>query len=78
MGLDSRELTPAMVQRIVHAASETRSSKRAALVLSHVGGNAVSPSTVQRVTHQVGMELAELRDAGDASVLAQHPENPPE
>jgi hypothetical protein len=46
MGLDSRELTPAMVQRIVHAASETRSSKRAALVLKHVGGNEVSPSTV--------------------------------
>ena len=78
MGLDSRELTPAMVQRIVHAASETRSSKRAALVLAHVGGNEVSPSTVQRVTHQVGMELAELRDAGEAPVLAHAPENPPE
>jgi hypothetical protein len=78
MGLDSRELTPAMVQRIVHAASETRSSKRAALVLKYVGGNEVSPSTVQRVTHQVGIELAELRDAGEAPVLAQAPENPPE
>lgn len=77
MGLDSRELTPAMVQRIVHAASETRSSKRAVLVLKHVGGNEVSPSTVQRVTHQVGMELAELRDAGEAPVLAHAPENPP-
>jgi hypothetical protein len=77
MGLDSRELTPAMVQRIVHAASETRSSKRAALVLKHVGGNEVSPSTVQRVTHQVGMELAELRDAGAAPALAHAPENPP-
>ena len=78
MGLDSRELTPAMVQRIVHAASETRSSKRAALVLAYVGGNDVSPSTVQRVTHQVGMELANLRDAGEAPVMAQVPENPPE
>jgi hypothetical protein len=78
MGLDSRELTPAMVQRIVHAASETRSSKRAALVLAHVGGNEVSPSTIQRVTHQVGMELAELRDAGEAPVLAHAPEHPPE
>lgn len=78
MGLDSRELTPAMTQRIVHAAAETRSSKRASLVLKHVGGNEVSPSTVQRVTHQVGMELAELRDAGEAPALAQAPENPPE
>ena len=78
MGLDSRELTPAMVQRIVHAAAETRSSQRASLVLKHVGGNEVSPSTVQRVTHQVGMELAELRDEGDAPELVQAPENPPE
>jgi hypothetical protein len=78
MGLDSRELTPAMIQRIVHAASETRSSKRAVLVLKHVGGNEVSPSTVQRVTHQVGMELAELRDASEAPELVRVPENPPE
>jgi hypothetical protein len=78
MGLDSRELTPAMVERIVHAAAETRSSKRAALVLKHVGGNEVSPSTVQRVTHQVGSELAELRDAGDGPALAIAAESPPE
>jgi len=78
MGLDSRELTPAMTQRIVHAAAETRSSRRASLVLKHVGGNEVSPSTVQRVAHQVGMELAELRDEGDASQLVQAPENAPE
>jgi hypothetical protein len=78
LGLDSRELTPALVQRIVHAASETRSSKRAALVLKHVGGNVVSPSTIQRVTHQVGLELAELRDEGEAPGLVQVPESPPE
>jgi hypothetical protein len=67
-----------MVQRIVHAASETRSSKRAALVLKHVGGNVISPSTIQRVTYQVGTELAELRDAGEAPGLVEAPENPPE
>ncbi len=78
MGLDSRELTPAMTQRIVYASAETRSSQRASLVLKHVGGNEVSASTVQRVTHQVGMELAELRDEGDAPELVQAPENPPE
>jgi hypothetical protein len=48
------------------------------LVLKHVGGNEVSPSTIQRVTHQVGMELAELRDAGEAPALAHAPESPPE
>jgi hypothetical protein len=78
MGLDSRELTPAMTQRIVHAAAETRSSRRASLVLKHVGGNEVSPSSVQRVAHQVGLELAELRDEGDAPGLVQAPENAPE
>jgi len=78
MGLDSRELTPAMTQRIVYASAETRSSQRASLVLKHVGGNEVSPSTVQRVTHQVGMELAALRDEGDTPGLVQAPENPPE
>jgi hypothetical protein len=77
MGLDGRALTPAMVQRIVHASSETRSSKRATLVLKHVGGNEVSPSTVQRVTQQVGMELAELRDAGESPGLVHAPEQPP-
>jgi hypothetical protein len=78
MGLDSRALTPMLVQRIVHAASETRSSQRAVLVFKHIGGNEVSPSTVQRVTHQVGMELAEQRDAEEATGLVQAPENPPE
>jgi hypothetical protein len=78
MGLDSRELTPAMTQRIVYASAETRSSQRASLVLKHVGGNEVSASTVQRVTHQVGMELAALRDGGDTPGLVQVPENPPE
>jgi hypothetical protein len=78
MGLDSRELTPAMTQRIVYASAETRSSQRASLVLKHVGDNEVSPSTVQRVTHQVGTELAALRDGGDAPGLVQAPENPPE
>jgi len=78
LGLDSRELTPALAQRIVHAAAETRSSQRASLVLKHVGGNEVSPSTVQRVTHQVGLELAELRDEGEAPELVQAPGNAPE
>ena len=56
----------------------TRFEPNASLVLKHVGGNEVSASTVQRVTHQVGMELAELRDEGDAPELVQAPENPPE
>jgi len=67
-----------LTQRIVHAAAETRSAKRAALVLRQIGGNDVSPSTIQRVAHRVGMELAELRDAGEAPELVHAPEDAPE
>jgi hypothetical protein len=81
LGLDSREWTPLLVQRMVYAAAETRSFARAALVLRQVGGNAVSPKTIQRITHVVGNELAERRDAAedeDVESLARPPEAPPE
>ena len=58
--LTRREWTPLLMQRIVYAAAETRSFARAAVVLRQVGGNAVSPKTIQRITHVVGNELAEL------------------
>jgi hypothetical protein len=63
LGLDARALTPALTQRIIYAASESRSFARAALVLQQVGGNEVSAKTIERVTLTVGKELAELRDA---------------
>ena len=63
LGLDARELTPALAQRIVYAASESRSFSRATIVLKQVGGNEVSAKTIERVTLTVGKELAELRDA---------------
>ena len=63
MGLDAKEWTPLLVQRIVYAAAETRSFARAAVVLRQVGGNAVSPKTIQRITHRIGDELAQRRDA---------------
>jgi len=63
LGLDARELTPALAQRIVYAASESRSFSRAAIVLKQVGGNEVSAKTIERVTLTVGKELANLRDA---------------
>ena len=69
------------MQRIVYAAAETRSFARAAVVLRQVGGNAVSPKTIQRITHRIGDELAQRRDAeGNEAVesLACPPEAPPE
>lgn len=79
MGLDARELTPALTQRMVYAASESRSFSRAAIVLKQVGGNEVSAKTIERVTSRVGRELAELRDAGSESPpLGSVAEAPPQ
>ena len=80
LGFDPRELTPCLVQRIVFAAAETRSFKRAKLVLEKVGDAVVSTNTIERVVGDVGSELAERRDADPktAEALAQRPESPPE
>lgn len=80
MGFDARELTPGLVQRIMFAAAETRSFKRAKLVLEKVGDAVVSTNTIERVVGDVGSELAERRDADPktAEALAQRPEAPPE
>lgn len=66
---------------MVYAAAETRSFARAAVVLKQVGGNAVSPKTIQRITRVVGNELALRRDAEEnegLERLAHPPEAPPE
>lgn len=80
MGFDARELTPLLVQRTAVAAAETRSFKRAAIVMERVGGQGVSAKTIERVVHDVGRELAERRDADPktADALAKRPESPPD
>jgi hypothetical protein len=45
------------------AAAETRSFKRAAIVVEAVGGQSVSAKSIERVVHDVGAELASRRDA---------------
>jgi hypothetical protein len=79
LGLDARQLSPGLVERIVFAAAETRSFQRATLVLKKVGDATVSDNTVQRVTGDVGRELAERRDAAPnrPEALAQRPEAAP-
>jgi hypothetical protein len=62
LGLDSRELTPGLVEKIVFGGAESRSEKRAQVVLQKVGGCDVSVKTVERVLHDVGAELKTLRD----------------
>ena len=79
LGFDAREETPLLVQRMTIAAAETRSFKRAAIVVKGVGGQGVSFKTIQRVVHDVGQELAERRDADPKTdnALAMRPESPP-
>jgi hypothetical protein len=60
--LDSRELTPGLVKKIVFAGAECRSEKRSQVVLEQVGDCQVSIKTIERVLHDVGSELKSLRD----------------
>jgi len=79
LGLDARELTPVLVQRVVHAAAEARSYKRAAIVMRQIADCTVSSKTISRIALEIGRELAARRDAGAAgSALAQPSAAPPE
>jgi hypothetical protein len=79
LGLDARQLTPLLVRRITHAGAETRSFKRAAIVMKQVAGQPISAKTIERVVRDVGGELAQRRDADPKTddALAQRPESPP-
>jgi hypothetical protein len=79
-GFDARELTPLLVQRLTVAGAETRSFKRAAIVMRDVGDQGISAKTIERVVRDVGGELAERRDADPKTddALARRPEQPPD
>jgi hypothetical protein len=79
LGLDARELTPLLVQRVTDAGAEVRSFKRAAIMMKRVAGQPVSAKTIERVIHEVGGELAQRRDADPKThnALARRPESPP-
>jgi hypothetical protein len=78
LGFDSREYTPALAQRIVYAGGEV-SFERASVLLKQLGGNDVSAKTTERITMDVGKELAALRDAeaGDLGLASSTVETPP-
>ena len=73
MGLDSREVTPELTRAVVHLGAEIRSFERAAGTVQKVLGHKISPSTIRRLTNQVGRELVDLdqRDllTGDVEVI---------
>lgn len=68
-----------MVERVVFAAAETRSFKRAEIIVKKVGRTKVADNTIQRVTLEVGAELAQRRDAPatSADALSRRPAEPP-
>ena len=72
MGFDARELTPGIVERITFAGAESRSFKRASIVMHKVGGQVASPKTIERVIHDVGAELARLRESASQRGETRH------
>jgi len=60
--LDSRQLTPQLVTKITIAGVKDRSEVEAAKTLKDIGGVQVSGKTVERVLHDVGEEITQLRD----------------
>lgn len=64
------------------AGAESRSEKRAQIVLQRVGGCEVSVKTIERVLHDVGAELKSLRDCAPSrlpkSLVPPPPAGPPQ
>jgi hypothetical protein len=65
LGLDARESTPGLKRMLVVFVGETRSFKRAALVADEALGCKVSNNTLQRISLEAGLDLAQIRDDDD-------------
>lgn len=81
MGLNSRELSPGLVKKIVSAGAQCRSEKVTQTVLRSVGNCEVSIKAIERVLHEVGSELKELWDCPPSrlpkSLVPPSPAEPP-
>lgn len=69
MGLDARESTPGFKRHLVVLNAETRSLKRAAIVVKEMHGWQVSPNTIDRISQEVGAELAAAEEKAWRGVL---------
>jgi hypothetical protein len=58
MGFGSRQSTPGFKRQLIFINGETRSFKRASLLMDRVNGLKVSPNTIQRICLEVGQKLA--------------------
>lgn len=69
MGFDSREATPGFKRHLVILNAETRSFKRASIVMKQVVGLDVSTNTIERISLEAGEELAAAKDQDWTTVL---------
>jgi hypothetical protein len=69
LGLDARESTPGFKRQVVVLTAETRSSKRASIVMEQMEGFQVSPNTIGRIGLDVGQDLSAAQEADWGTVL---------
>jgi hypothetical protein len=77
MGFDSREATPGFKRQIVILNAETRSFKRASIVMKEVVGLCVSTNTIERISLEAGEELATAKKDDWSEVLTGEVVVPP-
>lgn len=73
LGFDARESTPGFKRQVVVLNAETRSAKRASIVMEQTYGFKVSPNTIVRICQEVGEKLEAAQEEGWRSVLTGEP-----
>jgi hypothetical protein len=69
LGFDSRESTPGLKRQVTIINGETRSFKRASIVMARAHGLQISPNTIERICWDVGQDLMEAEQGQWQSVL---------
>jgi hypothetical protein len=69
LGLDPRESTPGFKRQMIVLNAETRSLKRASIVMKRVVGWNVSPNTIERIALEAGNDLEVAEQAQWQRVL---------
>ena len=69
LGFDPRESTPGFKRQMIILNAETRSFKRASIVMKRVVGLDVSPNTIERISIEVGNDLEAAEQEQWQSVL---------
>jgi len=77
MGFNTREATPGFKRQIVILNAETRSFKRASIVMKDVVGLSVSTNTIERISLEAGEELAAAKRDDWSAVLTGEVVVPP-